>query len=73
MKETDARVVLKILTVECGEQFVMIPGTQMMQMLYVVSLDVGRVISAAGDAHFCEGSGNSLLDDVQCRGNEAYL
>lgn len=36
-------------------------------------LGCGRPVSALGNANFSQGSGEILLDDVQCRGNEAYL
>lgn len=36
-------------------------------------LGCGQPISAPGDAQFGEGSGVIFLDEVQCKGNEAYV
>lgn len=36
-------------------------------------LDCGEGIGALGNGRFGEGVGSILLDDVQCRGNEAML
>lgn len=36
-------------------------------------LGCGRATAAVGEALFGEGTGEILLDEVQCQGNEAFL